>query len=87
MTISFKIPYGSMTIHLDTFLESAKMKQIRDMFKLICNPENWRDEQDNFSDIKSYLDEQTEALKHHPGRKTLLKKYEKLIQEIKKYRR
>lgn len=87
MTISFKIPYGSMTIHLDTFLESAKMKQIRDMFKLICNPENWRDEQDNFSDIQSYLDEQTEALKHHPNRKTLLKKYEKLIQEIKKYRR
>lgn len=44
MMITLKIPYGSMTIHLDTFLEKANLKPIRDMFKLIQNPENWRDE-------------------------------------------
>lgn len=84
MTVTFRIPYGSMTIHLDTFLETARMKQIRDMFKLIGNPENWRGEKQNLSDIRCYLDEKIDELKYHPERKALLKKYEKLIQDIKR---
>lgn len=84
MMITLKIPYGSMTIHLDTFLEKANLKPIRDVFKLIQNPENWRDEKKNLLDIEVYLNEQIAVLKNHPGKSALLKKYEKLINNIRK---
>lgn len=84
MTITFKIPYGSMAIHLDMFLETAKIRPIRTMFKLIRNPENWRDEGQNLSDIRDFLTDQMAVLKDYPERNALLKKYEKLLQEIRK---